>query len=80
VITSLQLVYDYLLLSVPPKNSVESERAFSLSAAGVVCSKLRTRLVMKHWIICVHVAHFLSALSCVRAVELNMSEMTLYAI
>lgn len=36
----LQLVYDYLL-SVPP-TSVESERAFS--AAGVVCSKLRTRL------------------------------------
>ena len=36
----LQLVYDYLL-SVPP-TSVESERAFS--AAGGVCSKLRTRL------------------------------------
>jgi hypothetical protein len=36
----LQLVYDYLL-TVPP-TSVESERAFS--AAGVVCSKLRTRL------------------------------------
>ena len=36
----LQWVYDYLL-SVPP-TSVESERAFS--AAGVVCSKLRTRL------------------------------------
>jgi len=36
----LQLVYDYLL-SVPPI-TVESERAFS--AAGVVCSKLRTHL------------------------------------
>jgi hypothetical protein len=36
----LQLVYDYLL-TVPP-TSVESERAFS--AAGVVCSKLQTRL------------------------------------
>ena len=36
----LQLVYDYLLTVAP--TSVESERAFS--AAGVVCSKLRTRL------------------------------------
>ena len=36
----LQLVYDYLL-SVPP-SSVEAERAFS--AAGIVCSRLRTRL------------------------------------
>jgi hypothetical protein len=36
----LQLAYDYLM-SVPP-TSVEAERAFS--SAGVVCSKLRTRL------------------------------------
>jgi hypothetical protein len=36
----LQLAYDYLL-SVPP-TSVEAERAFS--AAGIVCSRLRTRL------------------------------------
>jgi hypothetical protein len=36
----LQLAYDYLM-SVPP-TSVEAERAFS--SAGVICSKLRTRL------------------------------------
>jgi len=36
----LQFVYDYLL-TVPP-SSVEAERAFS--AAGIVCSRLRTRL------------------------------------
>ena len=36
----LQLVYEYLM-SVPP-TSVEAERAFS--AAGVICSRLRTRL------------------------------------
>jgi hAT family C-terminal dimerisation region len=36
----LQLVYDYIM-SVPP-TSVEAERAFS--AAGIICSRLRTRL------------------------------------
>lgn len=36
----LQLVYNYLL-SIPPA-SVEAERAFS--AAGVLCTKIRSRL------------------------------------
>jgi len=36
----LQLAYDYIM-SIPP-TSVEAERAFS--AAGIVCSRLRTRL------------------------------------
>jgi len=37
----LQLAYDYNIMSVPP-TSVEAERAFS--AAGIICSRLRTRL------------------------------------
>jgi len=39
----LQLVYSYLLsISPPPPTSVEAERGFS--AAGIICTKIRSRL------------------------------------
>jgi hypothetical protein len=49
----LQLVYDYLL-SIPPA-SVEAERSFS--AAGLLCTKIRSRLGDKS----------LDALCCIRS-------------
>ena len=47
------LIYDYIV-SVPPI-SVEAVRAFS--AAGIICSRLRTVLVMTHWTRCASCVH-----------------------
>lgn len=46
--TYLQNVYDYLSFIIVP-TSVESERAFS--AAGYICAKIRSSLIMKRLIV-----------------------------
>jgi len=54
-----------LLFTVNPPTSVEAQRAFS--DAGILCTKIRSHLEMRHYILCV----FCAAIIATRGLDLH---------